>query len=67
MNSKQAIVLARKHVDNGAEMHSSALLCLTDAVELYDDGEFDRAYDNAIWSLSYSVGVFHPDYKRAEF
>ena len=65
MNANQTIVLARKHVDNGAVMASSALLCLSDAVEQYDDGDFVLAKANAINSLAYSVGVFYKDYKRA--
>ena len=58
------IVLARKHIGKGV-MESSARLCLADAVELYDDGDADMAKVRALKSLSYSVGIFHPDYKRA--
>ena len=65
MNTKDKITLARKHVDNGAVMASSAELCLADAVRLYDDGKFDLAAMWAKKSLSYSVGFFHADYKRA--
>ncbi len=65
MDTKEAIVLARKHVDNGASMSSSALLCLSDAIELYDNGDFVLANANSVHSLAYSVGVFHNDYKRA--
>lgn len=66
MNAHQTIILARKHVmQNIAPMQSSAELCLSDAVKLYDDGALDRAKDRAIKSLAYTVGIFHPDYKSA--
>lgn len=65
MNSKDTIALARKHISNGALMESSARVCLTDAVTLYDAGEFDFAKSRALKSLAYSVGVFHADYARA--
>jgi hypothetical protein len=65
MNTENAIILARKHVGNGASMESSARLCLADAVALNDRGEFEHAKARAVKSLGYSVGVFHADYKRA--
>jgi hypothetical protein len=65
MNSQTAINLARKHVGNGAAMESSARLCLSDAVELHDKGEFNYAKTRAVKSLAYSVGVFHADYQKA--
>lgn len=65
MNTNDAIILARKHVGNGAVMESSARLCLADAVRLQDEGKLDIAKERAVRSLAYSVGVFHNDYKRA--
>jgi hypothetical protein len=65
MNTNDAIILARKHVSNGAAMESSARLCLTDAIELQAEGKLDDAKARALKSLAYSVGVFHADYKRA--
>ncbi len=56
--------LARKHLGKG-EMESSARLCLADSIELSDLGDFKSASERALKSLAYSVGVFHPDYKRA--
>ena len=61
----EIIRLARKNVDNGAAMASSARLCLAEAVASFDDGQYDVAAARAVKSLSYSVGVFHEDYKKA--
>ena len=66
METVKVIVLARKHVGNGAAMESSARLCLQDAVELHAAGNYDAAKARALKSLAYSVGVFHADYRRAE-
>ena len=66
MTAHQTIILARKYVMlNIAPMQSSAALCLSDAVKLYDDGALDRAKDRAVKSLAYTVGISHPDYVRA--
>jgi hypothetical protein len=59
------IAIARRHVDNGAPMESSARLCLADAVVLNNHGEIGRARGRALRSLAYSIGVHHPDYKIA--
>jgi len=61
----RAIILARKHVGNGAAMESSARFCLADAIVQLDAGNLDAAHMWAKKSLSYSVGIFHADYKRA--
>ena len=63
MNANQVLILARKHL--GGEMESSARLCLSDAVTLYAEGKLDYAKARALKSLAYSVGVFHPDYRKA--
>lgn len=65
MTTDNAIILARKHVGNGAAMESSARLCLADAVALQDAGNLTDAKARAVKSLAYSVGIFHADYKRA--
>lgn len=66
MNAHQTIILARKYVmQGGASMQSSAELCLSDAIKLYDDGALDRARERALKALAYAVGIGHSDYKRA--
>lgn len=65
MNTNDVIILARKHIGNGALMDSSARVCLADAVALQDAGNLDAAKARAIKSLGYSVGVLHTDHKRA--
>lgn len=65
MNIDQILILARKHVGNGAAMESSARLCLADAIALKDSGDYDNAARRAIKSLGYSVGIFHADYQKA--
>jgi hypothetical protein len=63
MTLDQVIIVARKNL--GGDMESSARLCLTDAVNLRDAGDYEYAKKRAVASLAYSVGVFHPDYQRA--
>jgi hypothetical protein len=65
MDVDKIIILARKHVGNGAVMESSARVCLADAVRLYDEGDLRAARERALRSLIYSVGVFHADYRKA--
>ena len=65
MNTDTILTLARKHLGNNAVMESSARLCLETAIQQYDYGQVETAKMWAIKSLSYSVGVFHADYKRA--
>lgn len=60
-----AIELARKHLNNGAVMGSSAKLCLMDALKCWDKGKYSNAHAHAVKSLAYSVGIFHADYKSA--
>jgi hypothetical protein len=62
-NAKEAIRLARKHLDEGRQ--SSARVALNDAIRLYDDGDLTNAKWRAVDSLAFSVGVFHVDYERA--
>lgn len=56
-----AVNLARIHADNPVDMHSSAKLCLSDAVTLFENGEYQYAMGWAYRSLLYSVGAFHHD------
>lgn len=66
MNTNEVIILARKHVNGAAgEMKSSALVCLQDAIMCQYQGDLATAKERALKSLAYSVGVFHPDYRRA--
>lgn len=66
VNTRDLIALARFHVmDRTCAMQSSAELCLADAVRCYDAGEYEFARMRAIDSLRYTVGMFHPDYKKA--
>lgn len=55
---------ARQHVGDTPAMESSARLCLADAVQLYDRGDYTRAREQAVRSLRYSVGVFSPIYLK---
>ena len=64
--AERAIRLARKHVDNNSKMESSARLCLSDALNCFENQRFEYAYASAMRSLAYSVGIFHADYKKAE-
>jgi uncharacterized protein (UPF0332 family) len=54
---------ARKYLGHGA-MESSARLCLEDAINLANNGDYDNARNRAIKSLAYSIGVFHPVYRE---
>lgn len=66
MNSFEVIQLARKHVNNGAPMQSSAQRCLNDAEALQAQHKYVHACNLAVKSLQYSVGVLHPDYQAAD-
>ena len=65
MNVQKAIIIARKHVGNGAAMESSARLCLAEAVEADNRGFPEQAAFWACKSLTYSIGIFAGDYKAA--
>jgi hypothetical protein len=64
MSASTIITIARKHLGSG-QMESSARLCLADAVAMHDSGDLESAKSWALKSLAYSVGIFHPDYKKA--
>lgn len=59
--ARQALFLAEKHLGKG-DMVSSARLCVEDSRSLFEKGDFKNAAGRALDSLSYSVGVFHPDH-----
>lgn len=63
MNLDNILALARKHL--GGSMESSARFCLAQAVERKNEGALDAARYWAVRSLSYSIGILHPDYARA--
>lgn len=66
MTTQQVIALARKYASC-----SNSRFCLEDAIRIIDSENFtyperqQYAKDWAIRSLSYSVGIFHPDYQKA--
>lgn len=62
IDTAKILGLARKHL--GGDMESSARLCLEDAINLYNDGEYHYAQQRALKSLEYSVGIFHIDYQK---
>lgn len=63
MTIEKIIIAARLNL--GGEMESSARLCLSDAISLYDAGNYDAAKTRALKSLSYSVGILSPVYQKA--
>lgn len=64
MSIEQTMAMARKYLGTGT-MDSSARLCMADAVRLYDEGQLDEARARALASLRYSIGILHPDYRKA--
>lgn len=65
MTTTSCILLAAKNLGASALMESSAQHCFDEAMKRHDEGRTESAAHWALRSLSYSVGVFHPDYKRA--
>lgn len=53
----RAIANAKAHAPK-ASMHSSAVFCIKDAEACFVEGQFQYAFDWAVRSLGYSVGVF---------
>jgi hypothetical protein len=64
--AKKAIILARKHIGNGALMDSSARVCLNDALRAIEREDYRAAKMWALSSLAYSVGIFHADYQQVQ-
>lgn len=60
----QTIADARNHLGE-ATMLSSAEVCLSESDKAYATGDYAVAHVWATRSLSYSVGIFHPDHRRA--
>ena len=65
MTTDQILALARKHVATTPNHEGSALISLSDAVELRNLGKYEAARRRALASLSYSIGVLHPEFQRA--
>lgn len=63
MGTYEIIILARKHAI--ATNNDSAMICLADAISLYNKFQWYYARKRALKSLAYSVGMFHDDYKKA--
>lgn len=63
MNLTAILEIARSHIGSG-NMQSSAKTCLHDAVKLATRDELTAA-KRALRSIAYSVGILHPDYKKA--
>lgn len=59
----EAIRLAQVHEHEG-RMPASATLAAEDAEACFNRGDYAGAVMAAKRSLSYSVGLFHPDYAR---
>lgn len=57
--TEEVLELAKQHLDNGADMASSALSCFNDAQAFLAAGKPDLARRWAVRSLAYSVGIFH--------
>lgn len=57
--SRDAITLALHH----AYKDTSAMFCLRDALMCFRRGWYRAAHRWALGSLSYSVGIFHDDYR----
>jgi hypothetical protein len=62
-DAQKLIDLAKRHADNGAVMATSAKFCIADAEHVLASGCPNVAGRRALRSLSYSVGIFHADYK----
>jgi len=58
-----AIIIARRHLGTGV-MDSSARLCLTDAINAVNIGQYGYALERAKKSIAYSVGIMHADYRK---
>lgn len=55
--------IAGKYADQAA-MRSSALLCWSDAVTLIEKGDYEHAFQRALKSVAYSVGIASPEYAK---
>jgi len=48
----------------GGQMESSARLCLSDAIEAANNGDYPGARARALRSIAYSVGILSSVYRR---
>jgi hypothetical protein len=65
-HAQDTIYVASKHVDKGWPMQTSAVVCLDDALNLFNACDYDNAAWRALTSLAYSVGTLSPVYQRAK-
>jgi hypothetical protein len=56
------LALAGQHAEDDA----SAEVCLADALATAERGRLGDAAGRAVDSLKYSIGLFHPDFKKAQ-
>lgn len=61
----EVLVIAHQHQNNEAAMGTSARLCYEEALDAYVAKDYQRSYLRALRSLEYSIGILHPDYRRA--
>ncbi len=60
-----ALRIAAANFRDDGRMSSSAQIAYEDAEDCFNRGDFSSAYERALDSLSYSVGVFSDAYKSA--
>lgn len=63
--AKDILNIARVHLLDNYDNLSSVELCLSDAENLFNKGDFNNSIKRALKSIQYSVGCFHNDYKLA--
>lgn len=64
--TSSVLQLAKKHLNNGANMASSAQVSYDDAMTCLKRGDTASAGKRALDSLAYSVGILHADHKKAK-
>lgn len=68
MNTIEVINLAATYHETHGHMpmHSSAALCLNDAIDAFERGDEPAARARALKALAYLIGTTHPDYRMAQ-
>ncbi len=66
LKAENMISLAEHHARVTTGWKSSAELCINDALSLMESGRYDDACAAALRSLSYSIGILHPDHAKAK-
>lgn len=66
LKAENMISLAEHHARSTSGWKSSAELCINDADSLLKAGRYEDACAAAQRSLSYSIGILHPDYTKAQ-